>query len=279
MAFNFTAYQPLDTPVHRIDARVKIVVLLAYSIALFAIHSWWGLAIFAVLFGIVAAVSRLPLRSCARQLVFVWILLGFTLLFNAFAFDPAAAIPSGVGGVSSGIFDSFAPIQLVGSFYFIPAGFVRGCFYVLRLALLVFASLILTSTTMGEELTGALASFLSPLRRFRVPVDDVATVVSIALRFIPLIVDEFQGVCAAQVARGGRFDSGPVLERLKAWETVLIPLFLGLYRRADNLALAMDSRCYGVGRRTALNARKFTSASALSMAGGVTICALIGALL
>ena len=270
MRINVSSYISGSSPVHVCDARVKIVLLAAYSITLFFVRTWTGLAACALLFFVVAAVSRIPLRRYFALLVPVYVIVGFTILFNGFAFDvsqaTASGAPAGLGNVSAGVLSDLPPIALVGSFGFVPAGFARGCFFALRIVLLVVASLVVTYTTTSTELTAALGDFLRPLRRLRLPVDDIATVFSLALRFIPVTAEEFGRVHDAQQARGA---------------AVLIPLFVGLFRRADALATAMDARCYGAPEvaRTSLADRRFAPRSVAVLAGGLAVCAALAALL
>lgn len=276
MPFNSTTYLPNITRVHRVDARVKILLLLAYSVTLFLVNTWAGLGCCVAVFALCALCAKMPFGRTLRQLLPIAIILIITLIVNSFALN-IADIPytSGLGDVSAGALGGVQSIALVGTFGFVPAGFGRGCFYVLRIALLIFASIVLTSTTTSTEMARALESFLSPLAHLGVPVHDAAMIVSIALRFIPVTVDEFQIVRAAQTARGADFDTGGVAVRLKAWQTVLIPLFVGLYRRADDLAVAMDARCYGDAVPTRLDPRRFTVQSTLLLAGGVALCAVL----
>ena len=136
------------------------------------------------------------------------------------------------------------------------------------------ASLTVTYTTTSTELTDALGFFLRPLKRLGVPTDDIAMVFSLALRFIPVTAEEFGRVHDAQWARGASFAEGSLWERLRAWQTVLIPLFVGLFRRADSLAVAMDARCYGAPdvERTSLAPRAFSGRSGLVLAVGLLAC-------
>jgi energy-coupling factor transport system permease protein len=275
MPFNATTYLPLDSLAHRADARVKIILVFAYSITLFLVETWTGLGLCLLLFAACAILSRLPIMRVMHQLLPFGIILAFTLAANAFTFDVAQAATNG-GAVSAGVFAQYAAIPLVGSFGFSPAGCARGCFYVLRIALLMFASVLLTSSTTSTQLTRALESFMRPLARMGVKTHDTATIVSIALRFIPVTIDEFQMVRAAQTARGAQFDVGKLGERLRSWETVLIPMFVGLYRRADDLACAMDARCYGYTEATRLDPRAFSARSARIVIGGCALCAVLG---
>lgn len=277
MAFNIATYNTRISPIHRVDARVKILLVFVYSVALFCVHSWAGIALLAF-FGLVcAAIAHLPLRSTLHTLLPLGFILLVTLLANSFVLDVRSYNPVAIpGAVSSGIFASAPAIPLVGAFGFAPAGFVRGCYYVLRIVLLVAASLVLTTTSSSTQITQALASFLRPLKHFGVPTHDIATVVSIALRFIPVSIDEFHALRLAQTSRGANFNTGSLLARLKPWATVLVPLFVGLYRRADTLALAMDARCYGAsGQATQLSRTSFTIFQVAILAIGLLFCVAV----
>ena len=249
MRIEISTYIAGSSPVHSCDARVKIVLLIAYSITLFLISSWWALGVCAAAFVALLGVSRIgPGRIFALSAPLL-VIAGLAIVFNAFSFDAQAASQAAVGGmgaVSAGVFEGAPPLILAGAFGFVPAGFVRGCFYALRIVLLVVASLLVSFTTTSTQLTEAFASYLRPLRRLRVPVDDVASVLSIALRFIPLVAEEIGRIHDAQWSRGAKFGEGGIASRLRAWSTVLVPLFVGMFRRADDLAVAMDARCYGM---------------------------------
>lgn len=285
MRIDVSSYIPGNSAVHTCDARVKIVLLAAYSVTLFLVHTWAGLGLCALVFVTIAVASGVPVRRFFALLVPVYVIAGFAVVFNGFSFDVsqvgAAGAPGGLGSVSSGVFDAWQPVALVGSFGFVPAGFARGCFFAVRIILLVVASLVVTYTTTSTALTDALACFLRPLRRVHVPVDDVAMVFSLALRFIPVTAEEFGRVHDAQWARGASFSEGGLWSRLRAWQTVLIPLFVGLFRRADALAVAMDTRCYGASDvvRTSLVERRFTGRSTAVLAVGLALCALLSWLL
>lgn len=278
MPFNATKYSKRMSPVHRVDARVKIMLLLVYSVSLFWVESWAGLIICAMMFAACAALSHLQVGRAAVQLAPFGIVLAITLIANAFTVDAFSSAQPLLGNASAGFLAGMPSVPLIGSFGFTPPGFARGCFYVTRIALLLMASLILTSTTTSTQLTRALEGFLAPLGRVGAPTHDIATIVSIALRFIPVTVDEFQMVRAAQTARGAAFDARGIGERLNAWQTVLIPLFVGLYRRADDLACAMDARCYGGAQATQLDPQHFGAASALQLVLGCALCVAVGAI-
>ncbi len=281
MRINVSAYISGSSPVHVCDARTKIVLLIVFSVTLFLVRTWLGIALCAVLFAVIAALSRVSLRRYFRFLLPIYIIVGFTILFNSFTLDvaqvPDAETYTGLGDVSTGIFGEMAPVALIGSFGFVPAGFARGCFFAIRIVLLFVASLVVTYTTTSTQLTQAFSDFLGPLRHVRVPVDDIAMVFSLTLRFIPVTADELSRVHDAQFARGASFGEGSLWQRLFAWRTVFIPLFVGLFRRADALASAMDVRCYGVPgvRRTTLHERRFPPASIVTLCVGVVICVLL----
>ena len=280
MRINVSSYIPGTSVVHACDARVKIVLLAAFSVTLFLVRTWTGIALCALLFATVAAASRVPIRRFFGLLVPVYVIVAFTVLFNGFSFDVHAAGGGSLGmlgDVSAGVFASWEPVPLIGSFGLVPAGLARGCFFALRIVLLVVGSLVVTYTTTSTDLTNALSGFLRPLKRIGVPSDDIAMVFSLALRFIPVTAEEFGRVHDAQWARGASFAEGSLWERLRTWQTVLIPLFVGLFRRADALAVAMDARCYGApdAERTSLAPRSFTLQSGIVLGAGLAACAAL----
>lgn len=278
-----TTYLPRYSAVHRADARVKIVLLFAYSIALFFIDTWAGMALFAAAFVLAFAASRLPVGRLLATLVPLYVILLFTWAFNSFAFGPqqtANAYGYGVGSAAAGAFAQADPIYLTGTFAFLPGGCVTGCFVVLRILLLTLASFVVAYSTPSTQLVGAVARFLSPLRHVRVPVDDVAMVFSVALRFIPLLAQEAEGIRLAQQARGAHFEDGSFWAKLKAWGAVFIPLFVNLYRRAERLGYAFDARCYGaVDRRTTLHPLHMATSDVLELIGGLAFCMVVAAAL
>lgn len=210
------AYCAGGSLVHRVDARVKIVLLFAYSIAIFFVRTWWGMGAFAIAAFAAIVVARLPLRRVLVPLAPVAAMAAFAIAF-AFAASPDAT------GLSGGLFVAVRMIALVAMSFAV-------CF-----------------TTTSTDLIGAFAWFIEPLRRIRVPVDDIAFTLSLAIRFIPVIVEEFQQVRLAQRARGGDLAGLSFHRRLKVWGAAFSAVFVGLFRHADALATAMDARCYGAG--------------------------------
>lgn len=226
------------------------------------------------------ALSKIEIKAFLVPLIPLYILLGATLIFNAFTFDVSSAVASyGGSGVYPESLGALEPIAIIGTFGFVFDGFMRGLFYAIRIFLLVFMSLIVSFSTSSTELMDAFRKLLTPLRVLKVPVEDIAMMASIALRFIPITAEELHRIHVAQRSRGADFESGSVIVRLQIWNTVLVPLFVGLFRRADNLALAMEARCYGLGfSRTNLHETTLSHHSVFAMTLGVLICASIAAL-
>ena len=223
MNFQVLTYCAGDTPVHRCDARVKLLVLLAYSIAIFWADTVLAVAGFAVVAMCAAAIARIPSRRLLASLAPVAFLALFAFAF-AFAGSPG------------------------------EEGFARGFVIAVRMLALVAASLIVCFTTASMALLRAFAWFIAPLRRLRVPVDDIALTLSLAIRFIPAIAEEVRVVRMAQVVRGADLPQRGLMRRFALWGATFSAVFVGLFRHADALAGAMDSRCYGAAdHRTSLH--------------------------
>lgn len=263
-------YIPGNSLVHRCDARVKLVLLLAISIGVFCVGHWVGLGLLAAFTAWAVIDARLDIKMLLKISIPVLAVLTFVIIFNSFVIDVAhVPAPTGLADVSAGFAAGMAPVALIGTFGFVPEGFVRGLFYVTRILIILWASFAVSFTTTSNALSGALISFMSPLRKLRFPVDDAAMVLTIAIRFIPLTAEEFMHIHAAQVSRGAGFEQGSAWKRMRSWVTVLVPLFVSMFRQADNLAIAMDARCYGAGERTRLDDARLTSASWVVLAVGV----------
>jgi len=243
MAFlsSFGQYVAADSVLHRLDARLKLLLLVAYLAGLFLIQSPWCLAFFVALLIGLYLLAEVPLRLALRGLKPLIVILIFTLLANSLSFSLIA-----------GQAPSWSGIALIGSFGITPVGFQRGLFLTIRIMALFSASSLLTYTTPLVDLSDALVKLLRPLARWRVPTEDIAMMFSIALRFIPLTAAEAERIMVAQSARGARFNQGGPLTRVRAWIPVLVPLFVRLFKRADSLAAAMESRCYSGQQRTHL---------------------------
>lgn len=256
--------------IHRADARIKIALLLALSISVFLVQTWAALGLIALGVAAFLAQARLPLGRVMVLSVPLLVVLAFVVLFNSFSFaieNTSSASISGLAAVSAGFMTGWQPVSLWGSFGFVPEGFMRGLFYAARIMLILIASFVVTFTTTSNELCDAFVSFLKPLRVLRAPVDDIAMVLSIALRFIPLTAAEFIRIKQAQTARGAGYEEGSLMRRIMSWQTVLIPLVVGMFRRAEALSDAMDARCYGAHERTSLNRQTLSAAQVVCFLG------------
>ena len=255
----FGQYVPLDSPIHRLEPRVKLGLVGCFTVILFSSSGWSGLGLASALVVLALALSHVPPRLALRGLRPVAFLLVITVLVNAIRWSPADSL---LGFWSMGVS---------------RAGLMTGLFFAVRIILLVTGTSLLTLTTSPVALTDALSRLMVPLRPLHFPVDDVAMMFSIALRFIPTTAEEAEKIVLAQTARGARFDEGGVVTRARAWVPVLVPLFVNLFRRADRLAIAMESRCYTGERRTRLHASLMRVSDWLVLASGVTVtaCAVI----
>lgn len=272
MNSTLSLYIPGTSFVHTADARVKIVSLLAVSVTAFLVSTWFAEGILtALVLGCVIA-ARLSLARLLKLSVPLLIILAFIWICNAFTLNVFAA-PAQTGlGALHGFADDWAPVVLWGTFGFSPQGCMLGLGYVARILVVFFAGYLVSFTTTSEALTAAFLSLLRPLRVLRVPVDDVAMVLSLALRFIPLMAVEAQQIRRAQLARGARFDEGGLWKRISVWHVVLVPLVVAMFHRAATLACAMEARCYGAGARSRLDDRKLTPGQVLFVAMLIAMC-------
>lgn len=222
----FGQYYPVKSFVHRTDPRVKLLALIAYIVALFLAKNFYGLAACALVLIFAVTFSRVPLGSVLRSVKAIIFLLVFTAVLNLFFHGGEHLL------VHWGIIKIYRE------------GIIFTVFFVLRLFFLVMGSALLTLTTTPVELTDGIESLLTPLKWVRFPVHELALIMSIALRFIPTLIDETNRIIAAQKARGADFESGNIFKRIKAIVPVLIPLLISAFRRAEELGDAMDARCY-----------------------------------
>ncbi len=229
---SFGQYYPSDSFVHKCDPRTKILFLIAFIVAVFISDSFYALGACALTFTVFATVSKVPFKSLLRSVKAILFLLIFSVILNLF-------FNSGETVLCSWWIFTITKEGLI------DAGFLAA-----RLFLLVLSSAILTLTTSPVSLTDGIESLLFPLKLIRFPVHALALVMSIALRFIPILTDETSRIMNAQKARGADFETGGLVKRIKAILPVLIPLIVSAIRRADELGDAMDARCYSGGKRT-----------------------------
>ena len=229
-------YIPGHSFLHRLNPRFKLLSLLAMLTLLFLLRSYLGLCIFLALLLSLLAVSGVPAIYFFRGLRPLLYIVLMTLVVYVF-FTP--------GGVV---------LFRLGPFTAESAGLAEGMFVVLRLVLLVWSSLLVTLTTTPLALTDALEFFLRPLKLLRLPVSELAMIMTIAMRFIPTLMEESQRVMRAQLARAADFETGNLIRRARSLTPIIVPLFISAFRRADELAIAMEARGYRVGaRRTRMN--------------------------
>ena len=233
-------YFPGNSALHRLDPRVKIVLLLFFLIEVFVFSSAPAYGILTAVTIAMIWISGVPMIMMLRSLKPLWWIILFTFIIHLFS-NPGT------------------PIARVWIFTVTWEGIRQGCFISLRLVLLILMSTLLTFTTSPLKLTDALESLLSPFRRFGLPAHELAMMMTIALRFVPTLIEETDKIMKAQQSRGADFTTGSIVSRLKNMVSVLVPLFLSAFRRADELAMAMEARCYrgGVGR-TQMKALKVT---------------------
>ena len=241
-------YFPGSTPVHRLDPRTKLLWLIVYIVALFLAKNWMGYALMAAVLIAESAAARIRPRtlfSGLKPLIFIVI---FTGIINLF-------------------YGSGEPLVRFWIFKITANGIRNAVFMVLRIMLLVCGTFLLTYTTSPLQLTDALERLLGPLKKIGLPVHELAMMMSIALRFIPTLIEETDKIMSAQKARGASFDTGKLTERAKALLPLLVPLFVSAFRRADELATAMECRCYHDGEgRTRMKVLRFSGRDAAAFA-------------
>ena len=223
---------PGNSVIHRLDPRTKLICLIAYIVALFLAVNWVTYGIMLLFLISCIALSRIPPKSFLRGMKPLLFILVFTAILNLF-FTAGETVLVSVWVIK---------ITL--------EGLIRAIFMLARILMLVTATFLLTYTTSPISLTDGLESLLSPLKKIRVPVHELAMMMCIALRFIPTLIEETDKIISAQKARGADFETGNVMKRVKALVPILVPLFISAFRRADELATAMECRCYqgGEGR-------------------------------
>ncbi|WP_130871204.1 energy-coupling factor transporter transmembrane component T family protein [Intestinimonas massiliensis (ex Afouda et al. 2020)] len=255
-------YFPGTTIIHRLDPRVKIIGTIAYIVALFLAKWLVSYAVLLVLLAALIAVSRIGLKSILRGMKPILIIVVITGLLNLF-YTPGQGEPL----VSFWVFTIY------------PEGVWAACAMVLRIAMLITCTFLLTYTTSPIQLTDALERLMGPLKAIKVPVHELSMMMSIALRFIPTLIEETDKIMSAQKARGADFESGNLLQRARALVPLLVPLFISAFRRADELAVAMECRCYHGGEgRTRMRQLKLTGTDIAALVLSILLCVVIGVL-
>jgi len=244
--------------VHILDPRIKIIITIILITSLFLIGNFWGFAIFLVFILLIIKLSQLPVKKVLKGLKPILFLVLLTVILHIFMTR---------GG------------ELLFEWKFIrieSEGLYTGTFMASRILLLIMFTSLLTLTTSPLKLTDGIEYILKPLKRFGIPASEISMMMTIALRFIPTLMEEAEKIMKAQKARGADFESGNLIQRAKNLIPLLVPLFISAFRRADELALAMESRCYQGGKeRTRLHVMKIkrrdVTAMILSIALAVTV--------
>ena len=223
---------PGNSFIHKLDPRTKLVMLVVYIVALFVAVNWISYGVMLAFLTLCIAVSRIPLKSIVRGMKPMVVILLFTGILNVFLTQGET------------VWLQFWSVTIT------KEGVFRAIFMIARIMMLVTGTFLLTYTTSPIALTDGLESLLSPLKVFRFPVHEISMMMCIALRFIPTLIEETDKIMSAQKARGADFETGGLIQRVKALVPILIPLFISAFRRADELATAMECRCYhgGEGR-------------------------------
>lgn len=233
-------YFPADTIIHRLDPRTKILITTMFIASLFFIKSFYPYLFILAFILLTVKLSKVPFRYVLKGLKPLMLIILITFVINIFM-------------TKGEVLFSIGPLDVT------KEGIRQAVFMALRLIFLITGTSLLTLTTSPISLTDGIEKLMSPLRRFHVPVHELAMMMTIALRFIPTLLEETDKIMKAQTARGADFESGNIVKRAKNLVPLLVPLFINAFRRADELAIAMEARCYRGGyNRTRLNELKFT---------------------
>ena len=232
---------PGQTPIHKLDPRTKLVLVIVYIVALFLAKWFVSYAAIAAFLALVIAMSQIRLKVVLKNLKPLLFIIILTALLNLF-------------------YGQGEPIAQFWIFKITKSGIQNAVFMVLRISLLVAGTFMLTYTTSPIALTDGLESLLSPLKKLHAPVHELSMMMSIALRFIPILIEETDKIMKAQMARGADFESGNLIHKVKNMVPLLVPLFVSAFRRADDLAMAMEARCYNGGEgRTKMKPLKYVA--------------------
>ena len=244
-------YFPGNSLAHRLDPRTKLILTVLYIVGLFCAKSFvsYGLMVALLIFSV--KVSGVKPKALFRGLKPVLIIICFTAVLNLFYTPGEELVSFWIFKITKeGIFTAF--------------------FMVLRIAMLIMGTFLLTYTTSPIALTDGMETLLGPLKKIKVPVHELAMMMSIALRFIPTLIEETDKIMSAQKARGADFENGSLIDRAKALVPILVPLFISAFRRADELAVAMECRCYNGGEgKTKLHVLRYAGIDYIALAGSV----------
>ena len=221
-------YYQTESVIHRLDPRVKLVGTICYIISLFLVNNIWGYLIAALFLVAMIKLSNVPFKFMVKGMRAIVFLLLITVVFNMFLTPGEALV-------------SFWKLTIT------KEGLRLAVLMAVRLSFLIIGSSVMTLTTTPNNLTDGMENLMNPLRKLKVPVHEIAMMMSIALRFIPILLEETDKIMKAQIARGADFESGNIMKKAKALVPLLVPLFISAFRRANDLAMAMEARCYRGG--------------------------------
>lgn len=251
-------YFPGNSPVHRLDPRTKIIFLIIYIVALFSAANWVSYGVVLCFLAVSIAISRVPLKAILNGMKPLVMILIFTGILNIFF---------------------TAGEKVVFKLWIITVyweGIIRAVFMMLRILMLITGTFLLTYTTSPIALTDGLESLLGPLKKIHLPVHELSMMMCIALRFIPTLIEETDKIMSAQKARGADFESGNLIARVKALIPILVPLFISAFRRADELATAMECRCYQGGEgRTKMKLLRYKLLDFKTFGVGILLLAVV----
>ncbi len=232
-------YYPADSILHRLDPRVKFIGTMAFVVSVFVFNSFLGYGVATVFLAAMIGLSKVPVKFMFKGLKSIFLILMITVVFNLI----------------------LTPGEILWKFGILKVtkeGLILAGKMIIRLTYLVIGSSIMTLTTTPNQLTDGLERLMKPLSYVKVPVHEIAMMMSIALRFIPILLEETDKIMKAQIARGADFERGNLIQKAKALVPLLVPLFISAFRRANDLAMAMEARCYhGGGGRTQMKPLKY----------------------
>ncbi len=233
-------YFPTDSHIHQLDPRVKLLGTIWFVTLLFSASHFWGMVLCALLLVLIILLSKVPFGYMLRGLKPVMLIIVFSAVINLLFTGGTTLVDLGWARITN-------------------EGVIMAIKMSVRLALLIIGSSLLTFTTTPLSLTDGVERLLQPFKRIGLPAHELAMMMTIALRFIPTLLEETDKIMKAQMARGAKLDTGSIIERARNLVPILVPLFVGAFRRADELAMAMEARCYRGGEnRTRLKTLKFT---------------------
>ena len=252
-------YFPGKSPIHLMDPRTKLIMLVVYIVVLFTAGNWLTYGLCFVFLAVVIKISTIPLKSIVKGMKPLVFILVFTGILNVF-FTTGEGKPL----IDFWIFTVYAE------------GLLRAFFMMIRIMMLITSTFLLTYTTSPISLTDGLEALMNPLKKLHVPVHELSMMMCIALRFIPTLIEETDKIMSAQKARGADFESGSLMDRVKALIPILVPLFISAFRRADELATAMECRCYqGGDGRTKMKLLRYGRYDIIAFGVGILLLAAI----